>query len=465
MNQRELIGSRSGLVTGHARYDAFLSYSHAVDGRLAPAVQQGLHRLAKPWYRIRALRVFRDQLSLSANPDLWATITAALGDSRFFILMASPGAAASPWVRREVEFWQEHRGQRTFLIVLTEGNIAWDHVTEDFDWTSTTALPTSLKGWFDSEPLWVSLGWAHRDTQLSVRHGRFRDSIATLAAPLHGIAKDDLDSEDVRQHRRTTRVRNGVIAGLTLLTVLSVILGLVAREQANRAESALQQAISRELTSRSQTIGDTDPAISTLLSVAAWRLNPTPDARAGMLVAFNRPGIADLPFGGGPVAFSPDRRTMATGGAGSVQLWDAVSHQPIGASLAGHNGFVGRLAFSPDGALLATGSSDGTARLWSVNRQSQIGDPLIQGAGTILAVTFSPDGTSLATASSDGTVRLWDVASRRQIGDAFLGYAGGTVNISPDGHLLAFFDQDRTVKLWDIATPHADRCFAGWFHR
>ena len=45
-------------------YTAFISYSHAVDGRLAPALQSALHGFAKPWYRLRALRVFRDQASL-----------------------------------------------------------------------------------------------------------------------------------------------------------------------------------------------------------------------------------------------------------------------------------------------------------------------------------------------------------------------------------------------------------------
>lgn len=51
-------------------YDAFVSYSHAADGRLAPALQAGLQSLAKPWYRRRALRVFRDRTSLSASPEL-----------------------------------------------------------------------------------------------------------------------------------------------------------------------------------------------------------------------------------------------------------------------------------------------------------------------------------------------------------------------------------------------------------
>jgi hypothetical protein len=45
-------------------YHAFMSYSHAADGKLAPALQSALHRFAKPWYRLRAMRIFRDKTSL-----------------------------------------------------------------------------------------------------------------------------------------------------------------------------------------------------------------------------------------------------------------------------------------------------------------------------------------------------------------------------------------------------------------
>ena len=81
----------SAARTGAGAYDAFLSYSHAADGRLAPALQAGLRSLAKPWYRLRALRVFRDKTSLSASPELWAPIERALAQARFFVLLASAG--------------------------------------------------------------------------------------------------------------------------------------------------------------------------------------------------------------------------------------------------------------------------------------------------------------------------------------------------------------------------------------
>ena len=76
---------RSAFLVGEgtrarSEYDVFISYSHAADGRLAPALQSGLEQLARPWFQRRALRVFRDQTGLSVNPHLWGAISAALVD-------------------------------------------------------------------------------------------------------------------------------------------------------------------------------------------------------------------------------------------------------------------------------------------------------------------------------------------------------------------------------------------------
>ena len=134
-------------------YDAFISYSHAADGRLAPALQSALHRLARPWYLMRACRLFRDKTSLSANPALWPAIERALAESGYLLLLASPEAARSPWVEREVARWLEHRAGDRLLIALTDGELTWDAAAGDFDWAKTTVLPPSLRGRFRDEPL------------------------------------------------------------------------------------------------------------------------------------------------------------------------------------------------------------------------------------------------------------------------------------------------------------------------
>src|SRR4051794_5430330 len=87
-------------------YDAFISYSHGADLEFAARLQRGLQTLAKPWYQRRqVIKVYRDQTDLAAAPELLAAILQELDRSRFLILMASPEAAASKWVHREIDHW------------------------------------------------------------------------------------------------------------------------------------------------------------------------------------------------------------------------------------------------------------------------------------------------------------------------------------------------------------------------
>src|ERR1051325_8902216 len=204
-------------------YDAFLSYSHAGDGKLALALQSGLQQFARPWNRLRAVRIFRDKTGLSVTPGLWSAIETALGESKYFVLLASPRAAQSVWVQREVSHWLTRQAASRMLLVLTDGEIVWNADGKDFDWGITTALTSAMRGKFTEEPLWVDMRWAKTSEQLSLRNPLFRDVVADLSAALRGIPKDDLIGEDLRQHRRAIFLRRGAIAGLaTLAAALSL---------------------------------------------------------------------------------------------------------------------------------------------------------------------------------------------------------------------------------------------------
>ncbi|BBH63849.1 hypothetical protein ACTI_05340 [Actinoplanes sp. OR16] len=223
------------------QFDGFISYSHAADGQLAPAVQRGLHRLAKPWHRRRALWIFRDQTGLAVTPKLWTSIQEAMDGSKHFVLLASPEAAGSPWVNREIEHWLATKSPDRILPVVTDGDWQWDPATRDFT-PESTAVPAALRGVFAEEPLYLDLRWARDDLHLSLQHIRFRDSIAQLAAPMHGVSKDELEGEDVRQHRRARRLSTVAAAMLVILTLVASLTGAVAVRNAERANAAASEA-------------------------------------------------------------------------------------------------------------------------------------------------------------------------------------------------------------------------------
>src|SRR5215831_10142447 len=135
-------------------YRAFISYSNEADAELASAVQSALHNFARPWYRIRALHIFRDKTSLAANPALAASLEKAVRNCDYLLLFASPQAARSPWVRQEIDWWLRDHSVENMLILLAGGDIVWNPEEGDFNWDRTTSLPTNLKGRFAEEPLY-----------------------------------------------------------------------------------------------------------------------------------------------------------------------------------------------------------------------------------------------------------------------------------------------------------------------
>ncbi|HEU4557337.1 MAG TPA: hypothetical protein VFS20_05785 [Longimicrobium sp.] len=314
-------------------YDAFISYSQAADGKLAPRLEEGLERLAKPLLRPRALNVFRDGTGLSATPELWPTIQRAIDASRYFILMASPGAVASTWVNAEVNHWltdspaaKEGKAAERLLIVLSAGDLRWDAAAGGFDLDASTALPPGLHhGVFRHEPLWVDLRGAHTQEDLSLQNAYFRGKVADLAAPLHNKSKDELIGEDVRIARRNRRLAWSASTLLAVLAVAASLAAVVAVRQGAQATSrALAAAAVEQL--------DLNPRASLDSAARAVATAPTHEAVTALRRALIHSSlIAELVADSGMIesaVFSPrgDRivaRVALPGGRGYLQTWDA----------------------------------------------------------------------------------------------------------------------------------------------
>ena len=168
----------------------------------------------------------------------------------------------------------------------------------------------------------------------------------------------------------------------------------------------------------------------------------------------------------GAIAFSPDGAHLVTASeAGAIIFWDSLSGERL-LTLSAHTSDVSDLAFSPDGERLATASEEGEAKVWSMASMLALAEkpgnsPLT--SQELLALTghtnvisdlaFSPDGARLATASFDLTAKVWDVSN----GELFLTLSGHTnglrgVAFSPEGSILVTGGQDGIAKVWDATS-------------
>jgi WD40 repeat protein/tRNA A-37 threonylcarbamoyl transferase component Bud32 len=107
----------------------------------------------------------------------------------------------------------------------------------------------------------------------------------------------------------------------------------------------------------------------------------------------------------GSVTFLADGRRTLTQRGNDAGVWDLQTPKPV-VLFTGHSGWLGRLAISPDGRRVLSGSADRSVRLWDV----ATGKELYQfdgHKGPVYDVAFSPDGRFAVSASWDRTVRIW----------------------------------------------------------
>jgi hypothetical protein len=399
---RGKLGRTGGdVAAGQERgYDAFISYSHRLDAAITARLQAELQRFAKPWYRIRALHVFRDQTSLAASPHLWTTIEEALSDSSWLILMASPESAQSGWVSREISWWRAHRPMNHLLVAVTEGELVWDETAGDLDWAATTALSKEALGHaFSEEPRWVDLRWA-RDQADSLRSAdpRLQDAVADLAAAIRHVPKDSLIGEHIRRRHRAVRAVVAAAAALVVLLAFSLTAAFIAKGQRDRADRENTVATAGLLASTAVALTGSRPDLAQLFAVQAYRLDPgNPQARAALFATVQAdPQVQRFLVAPGPVS---------------------------------------ALAVSPDGRVIVAGTRNGWVRGWNLARFTPVSYGRMDGPVTGVAV--SADGTTVAAATGR-SARTWVhghvVASR----SAPPGTPFTAVGVSPSGRFAAF---------------------------
>jgi DNA-binding CsgD family transcriptional regulator len=152
------------------------------------------------------------------------------------------------------------------------------------------------------------------------------------------------------------------------------------------------------------------------------------------------------------VAWSPDGALLASSGSDhTIEVLDVRTWQRL-STLRGHSSWVRSIAFSSDGKTLASASDDQSIKLWDV-RAGECLSTLQGHAGYVYSVAFSPDGALLASGSQDESIKLWDFHTGQCL-STLQGHTNVVLSVafSPTSALLASGSQDGTIKLWERRT-------------
>ena len=296
---------------------------------------------------------------------------------------------------------------------------------------------------------WVPLRHAIEE---STDQLRWRADLERWAKDWENSGRQDaylLHDERLKATQQQVALNGEVMDGLTLVAEFLAY--------SNRADRATMQRLSETIARQALGTIDTDPEYSLLLALAAFEeCVPTALAVRALAAALVASPVRAVLRGHDEwvlrVAWSPDGRRLATASSDrTARIWDPHIGRQL-TLLRGHGGEVRGTAWSPDGRRLATASLDGTVRIWDIETGSAL--TLLRGHDSgVRGVAWSPDGQRLATASVDRTARIWDADKGGEL--AVLHGHGNEVRgvtWSPDGRRLATVSHDRTVRIWDAAT-------------
>jgi WD40 repeat protein len=299
--------------------------------------------------------------------------------------------------------------------------------------------------------------------------------------------------------RRRGRRRLQLVCLVVVLSLVATAIGLYAHQISVAAAEQARLASSRLAASQATRLREKDPAMAAQLALAAYRIAPTPEARAAVLdstatptprrlrmparsaaamvssltviAAADRSGVVQLwrtaagspvlaaridtgTTGGMTLALSQDSTLLAAAVGDSVRVWRIadLDHPGIIATARGQAGTVRALAVRPDLRAVAVGTDAGVG-LWDLrtNTFTRLDGP----GGPVRTTTFTHSGRVLAAGSDDATVHLWDAESAAHLATL----SGPTsqvwaVDISPDDRVIAAGSAGQhQVYLWDIAVP------------
>ena len=442
--------------------DVFVSYSrHDTDfvRRLAESVVK------------RGKDVWLDTEGIADTEVFPEAIKRAIEGADAFLFVITPASVASTYCENEVEYARDM--QKRIVPVLrtpvADSDLPaeirdrnWIPFTSDQEFDASlgrllTALDTDLEV-AKAHTRWLlkALEWdtERRDRSFLLRGSELKAAEAWLAASREDAdpAPTPLQREYLLASREAAARRQRMLVGASLavaaVAIGLLIFALISRSQAVSEQVSAQSAADAE---QSQAELPDDPEISLVLGIRAVRQKDTPGARFALREALDAsplqrafPTVASPGSCNGAgltVALSPSGGQLAEGSCdGRLALLDFASGRLL------HTdhipGGVVTLAYSPDGALLALGTTSSivlvnahTGALVAQRSALASGTVRVSTGPGVTALAFSKDGRELAASDMQG-VKLWSVPglTGRQL--ASYPDSGGTIVFARGGREL-----------------------------
>jgi WD40 repeat protein/DNA-binding SARP family transcriptional activator len=356
---------------------------------------------------------------------------------------------------------------------------AWVQEAED-DLRARRRLATAAADWVDAgrDPSFLLRGarlerleaWRD-DTAMALAPGErsFLDASLAERTRLRAEAEAQELRERALEHRSVRRLRAlvGVLAGAALL---AGALMTFAFDQRSEADDQRRTAEARGLAAAAAAALEEDAERGVLLGLEAIARTRTsggavlPEAAEALHRAVTASRIAlRVPGLGGALDWSPDGELFVTEGpedSGRIDVRDAVTGRSV-RTFAGHDPDVNLVAFSADGARLATSGDDGRVKVWNP-RTGALLHTFGSGRDQVWGVSFSPDGTRLAAAWwGAGVVRIFDTERGRRVAEVGGLMPSFATSFSPDGRRLAIATFDAAAVVVDASSGRRLAALAG----
>lgn len=370
-----------------------------------------------------------------------------------------------PWAQARLLSYDRHPQTREPTVEVAHEALLreWPRLRRWIE-ADRTAIVTAAQ-LRDAAEAWEALGRdpgaLYRGTKLETTLEQLRGRAGSL--PPAGMefleasraARDQHRAREAEQLARQTRTNRRLRRQLTALAVAMVVAvlgGFLALDQRARARAEQRVAIARELAAASLAVVEDDAELGILLALRAVEQTRAADgtvlaeAEAALHRALTASRIVmSVPGLGGSVAWHPDGTLFVTEGpeeSGLVDLRDPETGESV-RSFTGHDADVNDVAFSGDGALLATTADDGRLRVWDLDSGGLEAE--VVGRGQVWGVSFSADGSRVAAAWPDEDVvrvlDLGDTAPPLEI-LALTAPLGDSTSFAPGGDRLAVADAD-----------------------